>query len=294
MVYGIGAQKAGTTWLYETLRQSPDCHFSPFKEVHYFNVVAADKPDLVQTGRIETLRHFTAKLTDEASLENRRALAAILKLARVLKTYTDPPGSHAGYVDLMRQGYRGQKLICDITPAYATLQQDSFAEMARIAPAKFVFILRDPVDRMWSQVRMAVTAMLGADVDRASYDAACLRRVRELSETGQLPNVARANYRRTLQALEAAVPAERIHCLFYEDLFTQQSLDRLCGFLEIAPLTATPDKRSNPGRPSPLPADAETRLYDGLRAQYEFAAARFGRDGLPLAWRDRMDRLAAR
>lgn len=34
---GIGAQKAGTTWLYEMLRQHPDISFPLNKEVHYWN-----------------------------------------------------------------------------------------------------------------------------------------------------------------------------------------------------------------------------------------------------------------
>lgn len=34
---GIGAQKAGTTWLYEMLTQHPDISFPLHKEVHYWN-----------------------------------------------------------------------------------------------------------------------------------------------------------------------------------------------------------------------------------------------------------------
>lgn len=34
---GIGAQKTGTTWLYEMLRQHPDIAFPLGKEVHYWN-----------------------------------------------------------------------------------------------------------------------------------------------------------------------------------------------------------------------------------------------------------------
>lgn len=34
---GIGAQKAGTTWLYEMLRQHPDINFPLNKEVHYWD-----------------------------------------------------------------------------------------------------------------------------------------------------------------------------------------------------------------------------------------------------------------
>ncbi|MBK8815444.1 MAG: hypothetical protein IPN42_08040 [Methylococcaceae bacterium] len=32
----IGAMKAGTTWLYDKLKEHPDIHFSYEKELHYF------------------------------------------------------------------------------------------------------------------------------------------------------------------------------------------------------------------------------------------------------------------
>src|SRR5687768_4600323 len=34
---GIGAQKAGTTWLYEQLRKHPDIRFPAGKEVHFWD-----------------------------------------------------------------------------------------------------------------------------------------------------------------------------------------------------------------------------------------------------------------
>ena len=33
----IGAQKAGTTWLYENLSRHPDVVMPPMKEIHYFD-----------------------------------------------------------------------------------------------------------------------------------------------------------------------------------------------------------------------------------------------------------------
>lgn len=41
---GIGAQKAGTSWLYEVLRTHPDIAFPAGKEVHYWNGVSAWQP----------------------------------------------------------------------------------------------------------------------------------------------------------------------------------------------------------------------------------------------------------
>ena len=36
VLFGIGAQKAGTSWLHSVLSSHPECHL-PVKEVHYFD-----------------------------------------------------------------------------------------------------------------------------------------------------------------------------------------------------------------------------------------------------------------
>ena len=37
LVFCIGAHKGGTSWLYETLLDSPSCHLGATNEMHYFN-----------------------------------------------------------------------------------------------------------------------------------------------------------------------------------------------------------------------------------------------------------------
>ncbi|MDJ0858397.1 MAG: sulfotransferase [Dinoroseobacter sp.] len=284
MVFGIGAQKAGTTWLYETLRASPEVHFSPFKEVHYFDEIGKGIGP-VQASRIALLQHFAQKLTGARGSERARALQTIRNLTAVLGIYTDPDPTHRAYRAFMAQGSAGQKFICDITPAYATLGRARFAQMAAIRQARFLFILRDPVSRMWSQIRMAVAARLGAQADTETFEAACRARALELAGTGQLPRVTRANYRRTITELEVAVPHDRIHYMFYETLFRQESADQMCAFLGIPPVAADPARRANPGRPSQMPGMVADTLRAGLAAQYTFISDRFGAE-MPAAWRE--------
>ena len=54
----IGAQKAGTGWLYEQLREHPDFWMPPLKELHYFDRLGRAR--LLPTGkkrdRLETAR----------------------------------------------------------------------------------------------------------------------------------------------------------------------------------------------------------------------------------------------
>jgi len=56
LAYCIGAQKAGTTWLYETLRTSNEIHFSRNKELHYFDVISG-KAEQVFRLRIRVRTH---------------------------------------------------------------------------------------------------------------------------------------------------------------------------------------------------------------------------------------------
>ncbi|MDJ0994744.1 MAG: sulfotransferase [Dinoroseobacter sp.] len=284
MVFGIGAQKAGTTWLYETLRASPEVHVSPFKEVHYFDEIG-DGVGPVQASRIDLLQHFAQKLTEATAPERARVLQTIRNLTHVLGTYAAPDPTHRAYRAFMADGYAGQKLICDITPAYATLGRARFAQMGAIGQARFLFILRDPVSRMWSQIRMAVAARLGTGADTATFEAACRARALELAATGQLPKVTRANYRRTIAELEATVQRDRIHYMFYETLFRQESADKMCSFLGIPSVAIDPARRANPGRPSQMPGMVADTLRAGLAAQYTFISDRFGAE-MPAAWRE--------
>jgi len=295
LLYGLGAQKAGTTWLSDLLQTSPECHFCPIKELHYFDSMRLPGTQQAHAHRIATLQRLASEVTPEQGITHRRRLRRIVDLAMQLHMMTDEAPGYNGYLAYLLQGYRGQKVICDITPAYGVLNTIIYKEMQRLAPAKFLFLMRDPVDRLWSQVRMGIAAQPDAPEDPAAFEALCLTWVREKHKTGQIAQIHRADYARTLEKLENALPegqrADKLLTLFFEELFSQASVDRVCAFLEIAPLEADPGRVANPGRPSGLPEEAEARLYDGLRAQYAFAEARFGRARLPAAWRDRMDRL---
>jgi hypothetical protein len=105
---------------------------------------------------------------------------------------------------MLMKEYSGEKVICDITPAYSTLDRIAFKEMNRIRPALFLFIMRDPVDRFWSQMRMTVDT---SDNTKTADDfsTACMQRIRHLHWLGRLPKIPRSNYVRTMAELEAAV-----------------------------------------------------------------------------------------
>jgi len=283
MFFCIGAQKAGTSWLYDLLRQSPDCHFSRNKEVHYFDVMSG-----IDTGafdmRIRIIRDMAARLRDEPGPANRHALRTLRDLTDLLAIYTGGgrgPDRHQPYLDYMLAGRQAQPLVCDITPSYATLSRTEYADMATVGQARFLFILRDPVARMWSQIRMATDAR---KLPPGDFADGCREHAERLLESGRLPRVRRADYARTIAELEAVVPADRIMYVFYEDLFRQETVDALCAFLGIAPVAVNAAERVNEGRSLPIPDDLARTFRRKLARQYDFAQGRFGA-AVPAAWR---------
>ncbi|MBY5935554.1 sulfotransferase [Tateyamaria omphalii] len=282
MVFCIGAQKAGTTWLYEALRASPQVHFCRNKELHYFDVMAG-RADLAIANRVKMAAALANKLTAKTGPGNAKVLKQLREVTDLLTIYTGEPGDHDPYLRYLLRGYRAQPVVCDITPAYAILDAPHFADMASIGTAKFLFLLRDPVDRMWSQIRMA-EAVEHPDVPKGdAFDAACAARAKMLIEAGRLPRIERADYERTIRALEKVIPRDRIKYVFYEDLFAPETLDDICGFLDIDAIQADGARRSNPGRDAAIPDDIRHGFERAFARQYKFVRKRFG-DRVPTAW----------
>lgn len=287
MLYGVGAQKAGTSWLYDCLQHSPDCHTVPTKELHYFDALYALSEATHLENRLDQLRRVVASLTEGCDPDNLVRLRRARLLADRLSIHATTPGDHRPYVEHMLTGYGGQKYICDFTPSYGVLDKNGFAQMASIGPARFIFVLRDPVARMWSQIRMAM-AVAHPGLPDAAFEAKCAAHARDLYALRDLARIPRADYARTTAALEAATARDRIHYAFYEDLFSQDSVDRICAFLGIDPVPASTDRKVNAGRSGAMPDDIAAMLTRGLMPQYTAALDRFG-DAVPPAWRARID-----
>ena len=283
VVYGVGAQKAGTSWLFDCLSQSPECHTGPTKEHHYFDVLYVKSEATHFEQRQNQLRKIVQGLKPGADPRNRKRLANIQILAERLSIHAAAPGDHRPYVDYLCKGYQGEKIVCDFTPSYCTLDAAGFREMNSIGPAKFIFVLRDPVDRLWSQVRMSVSTS-DPKLSDAEYEAKCLAHIQNLHAKRDLARIPRADYARTMTALEAAVPAENIHYTFYETLFSQDSVDAICDFVGIKPIVVAPAKRVNLGRSTSLPPDVAEMMARALAPQYDAVRVKFG-EAVPEHWR---------
>lgn len=146
----IGAQKAGTHWLYDQLNAHPDIWMPPVKELHYFDRRFNIKKIRVKLGEFTTMQN---EKTVNYSQQFDRFFSQSLAFLKRGINYDHVTADLNWYRELFR---RQEPLITgEITPAYSTLDEETVKTICRgLTDTKFIFFVRDPVERIWSQLRM--------------------------------------------------------------------------------------------------------------------------------------------
>ena len=264
----VGAAKAGTSWLHANLRAHPECHFRAIKELHYFDTLDADR----------TARRIVELTAEREALAKGGARAERLRdIDDLIGLFGDP--SNSGYLDYLG---RGRPVVGDITPAYGLLGQTWLKRMDGLGEARFLLILRDPVARLWSHVRMI------AGRREPSGEVTPERSARILGRTlrGDEDEIARrSDYRGILDRLFDAIPSPRRLVVFFEDLLSGDAAQTICDFLGIARATALAQV-VHAGQPLPMSPDQHRAARDWLAPQYDYVSQALGR--VPPAWTERM------
>jgi hypothetical protein len=200
---GVGCQKGGTAWMHRYLEASAQCDPGFRKEYHVWDAL-----DLA-----------AGKLARERIERHGGQRAAFLHHPEQYFDY------FAGLLEPEQI-----RLTADITPGYAALSgrrlsmiREGF-ETRGVRPVA-VYLLRDPVERIWSAARM--------DMRRRGAEAPEAPETR-IGHMYMHPMYAdRTRYDLTMDVLEAAFPREAVFYGFYERLFSAETLIPLCDFLGI-------------------------------------------------------------
>jgi hypothetical protein len=287
---GIGAQKAGTTWLWTMLRTHPDVWMPPRKELHWFDratsypspsFLVGDRPIERFLGRAPHHRLFRAHCRHHLSRAWRqRDWPAFRWYCRFyFGTYDD-----AWYLALFAAG--GDAIRGEITPAYAILDEPDVARIHRLQPRlKIIFLLRNPIERAWSQARHDWTRGALADIDNFAH-------VRAFIDSPAQER--RSDYLRTLSLWEAYFPKDQMLIGFFDDI-TRRPGELLAGalrFLGLDPAVAADAE----GLHTPLHVSTTKAMPTEVRRylEHKYApaiaalAARFG--GPAAEWADAIGR----
>ena len=262
LIVGIGAPRCGTTWLHDYLRRRADVYMSPIKELHYWD--ARFRPDRCAewNRRFEDLAH---------DRNARRATGRAVALDRVRMTHDE-----AAYIHFFRTRTKPwQRAFGEITPAYCLLPHAGFACLKAQHPnVKIVYLLRDPIERFYSGRRM--------DERDGQGGPALDGFLRALDDNdGALE---RSRFDLTLERLDDAFDSSHVLIEFYERLFTEPTVRRICEFLAIPYEPALASRRSNaaPG-PPPLPLTLRRAARERFAPVYAYCRRRFGSE-IPNAW----------
>ncbi|MEJ8571077.1 sulfotransferase [Microbaculum marinum] len=187
----IGAQRGGTSNLYRMLRLHPDIWLPPIKELHFFDL-PLDRP---------------RRRRELAELEGRTKRRDKRFLKRLTQAIEDGDQSVKRYRSLF--GPSEEKVTGDITPGYGTLPSETVAKLARRLPNTAVlFIIREPMSRLWSHARMVQSKKKGTPLaDADSFKAFC-----------EDPAVRLRSLQSDVFERWSASFGTRFHVLFFDDL----------------------------------------------------------------------------
>jgi hypothetical protein len=286
LLVGLGAPKAGTTWLAAYLNDHPECaSFGP-KELHFFNARRNDRLQWQIDQQQGKLDRMTARLSKAALKKGRRK-----QLERQVEAYGRwiealKAGSDEDWLAYLEWCGRDAKVAFDITPPYGMLPAETYKRMMELHPdVRFVFLVREPVSRLWSNARMWAgrrAREAGDEADDAALEASAREIMRGAVDGSETGLMARADYASVLGKLRAIGP-ERAHVGFYEELFTDEGVGAICDHLGIERRPGDYARRvwSNE-RKATLDDETRARARAALAPQYEAVEAWFGR--LPAAW----------
>ncbi len=283
-MFGLGATRAGTSWLNRYLTDHPDCHLREVKEAHYFDTLERGAFEW-RLRQLATRRDALAERLAGAETDAQRARITrnIAAHDELIALFERRRPDHAAYLAYLTAGRGDASLVGEITPAYALLPEARLREMRALAPVvRFFYVLREPVARLWSNIRQTVPGRPGGRSDPAGEARAMLDR---WLAGGERELDLRCDYRGALERIFAAVPASERLVLFYETLFSTETIQRLTDFLGLSALAPDTERRVYGAVPIPLDAAREAAARKRLAPQYAYVRNTFG--ALPPQWEAR-------
>lgn len=229
----VGCQKGGTTWLYEQLLKSKKFNGGPLKEYHVFDALYIN--DWIKRGLRDSLLRILQQ--GETPIE----LLLNLNLFHTdLRIYYD-------YFNYLWKQNSDITTVGDFTPDYCGLNHLVFRKIRknledRGFSVKVVFLMRDPFERFWSMVRMNKKIMNSdfaidgiVEAWKTTNEDLVLPKFDDEEGLTRVPEELDyfTRYDLTIKNLEKAFDKDQIYYGFYEDLFTDESINNLSKFLNV-------------------------------------------------------------
>ncbi|MBE2169944.1 MULTISPECIES: sulfotransferase [unclassified Cobetia] len=256
----IGSQKAGTSWLYDMLKQHPDIWLPDIKEVHYFDYYFGEGTGAKQWAPKHIEKAMERIRTKKNPSSSDKAYINGLELTKPLtKEWYSALFNHT-------QAYE-RALKGEITPEYSAINEAGVKEIREeLGDIKIIWLIRDPIARAISQTKMVInrSKLNPALIDEGNID----KYVRFKG---------RADYIKSIPLWEKYF--SDILYLPYGDIKSRPDylLDQLSAFLEVKSFGyKNASKVVHKTKPVELTASAVQVLESYSMPQYDFLEKKFG------------------
>ncbi len=149
----IGAQKAGTSWLWVTLKQHPEIWMPPFKELHFFDHL------YVEENRNWTHHHLNKGIQDSLKWHVNKGMIDLPYFKYLIDIALVNPFTEDWYLSCFDRKNANGKVLGDVTPEYSTIPVKGIEYVKQLLgkDLKIIYMIREPMDRAISQVKMNIT-----------------------------------------------------------------------------------------------------------------------------------------
>ena len=245
----VGAMKAGTTWLYEQLKDHPEIYFTPEKEIHYFANKVGIENQLNHRSRILKLKRLMEKYgrgNAKYISENINEIAWYANYAHAKEI------SNQWYESLFSQNVH--RVFCaDFSNLYCQMGPDGWDNVNKVAKnVKVIYTLRDPLSRLWSHYKFH---MKWVNREDEAIDAG-FEHFKELLDKPWF--WVNAEYAKNYWLLKECLPEESLKLLYFEDFRTdpEKELLKVQEFLGVEKIASGEEnfhKKVNATKPFDLP-----------------------------------------
>lgn len=281
----IGAARSGTTWISANLGLSDEIWVPRRKELHYFT--RSEKyPSPSFLLETNPLRNISG--SKQGNRRFRREVVRTLghdlmhpnfKQLKWDLHYLFGAHTNAWYQEL----FAGQpdKITGELTPAYALLDDMAVAEMVATLPdTKFIYIVRNPIDRAWSTICYHEKRGHAGLTDQSEDKIEAY-----LSQPGIM---SRSDYLSVYQRWQKIAGESQVLLAFYDEIVASPGdlLRRILDFVGVkdieGPISRMTNKRVNASKEKQLPDN--TRKF--LNAQYHNGIEAFSNEvgGFATKW----------
>jgi len=213
-------QKGGTRWVFDQMNAREDVWMPPIKEINFFT------KKCLKVGNLRTLEQNTGSLpliTHPSDQQKRQ------EFCRHFRTFHPSRSDLEWYRALF--DHKGDCLSGDVSPNYSVVESHDIRMIAKELPrTKFILLIREPVDRVWSALCMDLRKSNVTKEQITNWDTLLPLLAKRARAMKSLPS---ALWKRW----SAEIPADRIRYWFFDDIRSRpdEVVNEICGFLGIKP-----------------------------------------------------------